>query len=106
MIPTLEKMAKDNPQIKDTLAVVYLKTGNLNSAQKTLTKILEHAQPGSPIWFRAKIHLAEIAIKQGAKRDAASILKGILKNLKEIPNEDIMDANALLSQITEENSKH
>ena len=101
MIPMLKGMAHANPQIKDTLAVVYLKTGDLNSAQKTLAEIITHAEPGSPIWFRSKMHLAEIAIKQERKRDAMAILKGLLKNLKEIPNEDIMAANALLTQITE-----
>jgi len=105
MIPKIKHMAQTNPQIKDTLAIIYLRTKDLDSAQKTITEILTNTQQGSSIWFRAKTHLAEIAWKRGQKRDASAILRDLFKNLKHISDENIMEANKLLSEITEEKSE-
>jgi tetratricopeptide (TPR) repeat protein len=99
MIPQLLQLSKDNTQIKDTIATIYLRKGNLDASQKIISSILKTSDPGSPAWFKAKIHLAEIASLRGQKNEAVAILTGILKNLNGISDEDVMTANALLSQI-------
>jgi tetratricopeptide (TPR) repeat protein len=101
MIPQLQQLAEDNPQIKDTLAAVYIHTSKLDSAMDTIKSILNDTHPGSPIWFRAKTHLARIARLRGQNAEAIALLNGLLKNLKQIPDEDILRANALLTQIKE-----
>ena len=101
MIPLLKQLSVANPQIKDTLAAVYIHTSRLDSAIDTIKSILNNTRPGSPIWFRAKTHLAEIAWLRGQKADAVALLNGLLKNLKQIPDEDILRTNALLTKINE-----
>ncbi len=106
LIPELKRLAEKDPRIRDTLAVVYLRAGKLDDAQRTVTDLLRHAEPASPLWFRANMHLAEIAWKRGKPRDARNQLEGLLKSAKHIPDEDILAANALLAQVMGESAEY
>lgn len=106
LIPELQQLAERNPHIRDTLAVVYLRAGKLDEAQRTVTALLRYAEPASPLWFRANMHLAEIAWKRGNARDARNQLEGVLKSAKHIPDEDILAANSLLGQVMGETADY
>jgi len=106
LIPRLQQLSQDNPQIKDTIATIHLRKGNLDASRKAIASILKTTVPGSPAWFRAKMHLAEIASQRGQKNEAVAILTGLLKNLNGISDEDIMMANSLLTQIKTPKIKH
>jgi exosortase/archaeosortase family protein len=106
LIPDLLRMSKTDPQIKDTLAAVYIATGRLDEAQKTVTSILRETEPGSPLRFRGNMLLSEIAWKQGRPREARGLLERLLKSSKNIPDEDILAANALLAQVMGESAEY
>ena len=99
LLPALIESKDSNPSIYDTIAVVYLNAGELDKARKITAEILNKTTAGSPGWFRAKTHLAQIAWKQGDKQSAIRILNNLLKNPKQIPDEDILNANTLLANI-------
>ncbi len=102
LLPALETATADTPVILDTIAVVHLRAGQLELARQTIIRMLNHAEPGSPPWFRAQAHLAEIAWRQGKDQTAMSMLEQLLKGSRNIPDEDILAANALFNRITSE----
>lgn len=102
MLPSLETAAANTPSILDTIAVVYLRADQLEQARQTIIRMLNHADPGSPLWFRAQTHLAEIAWRQGKDQIAISMLEQLLKGSRNIPDDDILAANALFNRITSE----
>ncbi len=106
LISDLEHVATDNPKILDTIAVVYIRAGKHREAQAIVRTMLTGATPGSTIWFRASMHLAEIAWKEGRNKEARAQLEGLLKSAQHIPDEDILIANALLTQIMGENVEY
>jgi len=106
LLPALHELAKSDPRIRDTLAVVYLRAGKLDDAHRTVTAMLRDADPGSPLWFRGNMHLAEIAWQRGHRRDARNQLEGLLKSAKRIPDEDVLAANALLAEVMGETADY
>jgi len=102
LLPALEEAAAETPRILDTIAVVHLRAGQFELARKTLVRTLRQTEPGSPHWFRAQTHLAEIAWKQGQDQTAISMLEQLLQGSRNIPDEDILAANTLFNQITSE----
>jgi len=106
LIPDLQRLANDDPRIQDTLAVVYLSTGKLDDARNVVRTILQTADPGSPLWFRGNMHLAEISWKLGNAKEARTLLEGLLKSSRNIPDEDILTANALLAQVMGESTEY
>ncbi len=102
LLPALETAAHDNPLILDTIAVVHLCADQLEQARQTIIRMLTQTNPGSPLWFRAQTHLAEIAWRQGQDQTAISMLEQLLKGSRNIPDEDILAANALFNRITTE----
>jgi len=102
LLPALEGAAPDDPRIRDTIAVVHLRAGHLEQARQSVIRMLRHTDPGSPLWFRAQTHLAEIAWRQGKDQTAISMLEQLLKGSRNIPDEDILAANALFNRITTE----
>ncbi len=99
LLPQLEILAGDNLRIVDTLAVIYIRTGDYAKARQAVTRIFQGAVPGSPRWFRARMHLAEIAWREGDAKQAADIVNQILQNSRGVPDEDVLEANALLGKI-------
>lgn len=99
LLPHLIKLANNNPSINDTIATIYINTSQIEKARRITAKTLRTTIPGSAIWFRAKTHLAKIAWKQNQKAEAIVILNSLLKNPKQIPDEDLLNANTLLARI-------
>ncbi|OGV68075.1 MAG: hypothetical protein A2283_18720 [Lentisphaerae bacterium RIFOXYA12_FULL_48_11] len=99
LIPGLLQNANNDARILDTISVAYLSAGELKTAEKFISDILKQTKERSPLWFRAKMHTAEIALKKGLKQEAAVILREIMKFSTGVPDEDILTANKLLSEI-------
>jgi exosortase/archaeosortase family protein len=102
LLPELIPAATKDPRVRDTVALVYLRNGNVERARETITRNLQNATPGAALWFRCQMHLAEIAWRQGNEQTAISMLEQILKSSRSIPDDDILAANTLLSRITTE----
>jgi len=100
LIPALEAAAESDPRIRDTLSIVHLRAGDLERARASIIRTLRDASPGSPLWFRCQTHLAEIAWRQGHDQSATSMLEQLLRNTRNIPDDDILAANTLFSRIT------
>ncbi|MBT3193666.1 MAG: archaeosortase/exosortase family protein [Verrucomicrobia bacterium] len=106
LVPDLLSLADDNPQIRDTLAAVYIAGGKLDEAQLLAASILRDTEPGSPLWFRGNLFVAEIAWKRGKPREARSLLEGLLKSSRGVPDEDILAANTLLAKVAGETAEY
>ena len=90
--------APKNASVLDTVATVYLRCGELKKSEKILLDMLGLTEKGEKLWFRAKMHLAEIAIENGEKPRARSMLELMMGQSRDIPNEDIVEANKLLQR--------
>ena len=97
----LLKRASDSPDVLDTVAVVYLSGGKTDRAEEVLSRMLELVQGGTRLWFRGKMHMAEIALDRNEPDKARSMLELILRQSRAIPNEDIVAANRLLEKCRE-----
>jgi tetratricopeptide (TPR) repeat protein len=106
LIPQLERLVGRDPRIRDTLAVVYLRSGRLDEAHAMIKEMLTDSKPASPLWFRANMHLAEIAWLRGNTRQAKAQLENLIKSSRNIPDEDILAANALLARVMGENAEY
>lgn len=104
LLPSLEIHAKKDLTRRDTVAVTYMKAGQLEKAKKLLSGILAEADANTASWFRAHLHLADIALQQDETSKAEMLLKTILQNSRGISNEDIVAANRLRELI--ESRKH
>jgi exosortase/archaeosortase family protein len=100
LAPRLEKMCDDNITIMDTLTMLYLKSELLGRSGAMANKILQKAKQNTPAWFRAKLRLAEIAMKTGKSADALSILNEILRSTHGISEEDLLAATTLQAKLT------
>ncbi|MDD4869533.1 MAG: archaeosortase/exosortase family protein [Kiritimatiellae bacterium] len=106
MIPDLLSRAGNDLHILDTVAVAYIRSGKYKNAEPIITEILRQSENGSPLWFKAKLHLADIALKNGNQTEAESTLKEILRKSHGIPDEDIITANKLLMEISPMDPKY
>jgi Tfp pilus assembly protein PilF len=101
MLPSLLARApKEDLDIRDTTAVTYLRSGMLEKAEETLRRTLADVTVGSPPWFRATLHMAEIAEKRGQPAKARQLLNDGVKQARGIPDEDVIAANLILSAVS------
>jgi hypothetical protein len=82
----------------DTVAVVYMRAGALDAAEKGAFRVLDRTEPGSHLWFRAHMHVAEIALARGNPEQARETLEMIFERSQGVPNSDILHANDLLTE--------
>jgi|GEM_PF-1114679 len=106
MIPELLKRGKNDMQVMDTVVTAYIQAGRYDKAKKVIATILEKSTKGTLLWFRAKWHTAYIAAKDGKAAEAQSILREILRSSRGIPDEDIINANKLLMEVSPENPRY
>ena len=97
----LLERASDKPEVLDTVALVYMSAGKDDRAEEVLSRMLELVQAGTRLWFRGKMHLAEIALGRKERDRAKALIELILKQSRGIPNEDIVTANRLLERCRE-----
>ena len=98
LIPQLGLNTND-PRILDTISFTYLQNGKLDKAEEVLARLFKQVPPGSPLWFRGSIHIADIAFRRGKLKEAHAALTKSLRSSRGIADEDILEANTLLSEI-------
>ncbi len=101
-IPSLLADGYNNPHILDTIAVVYMRCGKLDEAEKTLSVSLEKAEQHSQFWFRAKTHQSRIALMRGNVEAAESVLIETIGYSRGVPEEYLLEANQLFAEIETE----
>ena len=98
-LPTLRARAGEHPEVRDTIAVVCLRAGLLEQAEEELQTILRTAELGGAMWFRARLHQAEISLQRGEKQRARLLIEEALRLGKGIPQEDVHAANKIFSDL-------
>jgi len=101
LVPTLLKLGGQNPQVLDTVAMVYLAAGDLEKALPISKHVAQKVSQGSSLWFRAHLVQADVALRQGRPREAEILLRTALKEGRGVSDEDLLSAQILLSRITE-----
>ncbi|MDP6631438.1 MAG: archaeosortase/exosortase family protein [Kiritimatiellia bacterium] len=101
IIPELLERTTDSPWLIDTIALVYLRNDRLKEAEQALGWLSAEPPAGSPEAFRTQLRRAEIAFRRDELQETINILRAILKGSKGISDEDILNANRLLSKADE-----
>ncbi len=101
LIPMLLTRTASSPWLIDTVALVYLRNDRLEEAEQALGWITKEPKPGTPEAFRYRLRQAEIAFQRDELQETVDILRAILRGSKGIGDEEIMNANRLLSKADE-----
>ncbi len=101
ILPSLLPRTTGSPWLIDTVALVYLRNDRLKEAEQALGWIMKEPPPGSPEAFRYRLRQAEIALRRDELQKTAAILRSILRGSKGIADEDILNANRMLSRADE-----
>jgi len=98
MIPQLVLRAKDNPQVLDTIASIWIRAGNPEEAEPWVAR-LERFQDADPRWrSRVCLHRADIAVLTGRPEEARRLAQLILADSHKARYEDVMAANRILHE--------
>jgi predicted Zn-dependent protease len=101
LLPQLLNRMGGAPWLIDTVALVYLRNNRLEEAEQALKWITDKPEPGSPEAFRYRLREAEIAFRRDELQETVAILRSILRGSREIADEEILNANRLLSRADE-----
>jgi len=102
LLPELLGPAESNLHVLDTITAIYVRSGQLSLAEKSLYKILSRAEKQSAAWFRAMMQLAQVNLGRGNALRAQMILDEALQDPRQAPEEDIRAARALLERAESE----
>ncbi|MEI6516350.1 MAG: hypothetical protein WCO77_10250, partial [bacterium] len=80
LLPELLKAKRDDFAIYDTVALVYMKAGNLTQAQEYMKKALAMVRKGEYEWLQVYLNAAETQVKLGKYKDAKENLALIMKS--------------------------
>jgi len=100
-LPQLLTRAAREPWLVDTIALIYIRNDRLREAEQALGWLTIERQPNTPDWFRYRLKLAEIAFRRDQLEETRTIVREILRGSKGIPDEEILNANRLLSKADE-----
>ncbi len=125
LVPRLLESSDDDPDIMNTAAFAWLRAGQLDKAERILSRLIKEAAERTPAWFRARMHQAETAFlrsetidlsdeasrpsklqrrrltksKASLYSEARAILTEILEHSRGMPGKDIIAANKLLQKV-------
>jgi len=99
MTPRLLAVGNDHPQIHDTIAYAALRVSELDRAEQAIAALMDRVSPGSPLWFRGRMLLADLAFQRGNPEEAKATLRQVLRSARGMSDEDILEANTLLGEI-------
>jgi len=88
--------AFDRLPILDTAAVANLRAGNADRARELLEAILARAEPGTDAAFRARMHRADLAIRENNPEEAVKTLAEALRDAEQVSDANVLQANDLL----------
>ena len=98
VLPELQRLGRGDPNVLDTIATIYLRAGMPKQGQTTAQAMIDAVDFGTPLWFRARLHLADAAMQQEEQQAARAILEELFRHTRDIPNTDIVTAMRLLAQ--------
>ncbi len=98
LVPQLLALDKDDPQILDTVAGIYVAAGKTQEARDIIERLLAHTKTGEPLWFRARLHDAALLAATNNMAGALGLLDDALAHTTDLPDEDVMIANRLQAQ--------
>ncbi len=101
ILPFLLNRTARSPWLIDTVSLVYIRNDRLKEAEQALGWIAPPPLPGTPEAFRYRLREAEIAFRRDELQQTVSILRTILRGSRGIADEDILNANRLLSRADE-----
>lgn len=101
LIPDLLTRTAGSPWLIDTVALVYIRNDRLKEAEQALGWVTTELKSDSPEAFRHRLREAEIAFRRDELQEAITILRSILKTSRGIADEEILNANRLLSKADE-----
>jgi tetratricopeptide (TPR) repeat protein len=99
-LPRLLTGAMDDPRVLDTAAAVYVADGDKRAAQETIAAMLTMVEAGTPLWFRAHMHAAQLAALGGRAEDyeqAIDMLRDALRACESLPDDDAVAASRLIA---------
>ena len=99
-LPRLLAGAADDPRILDTATAVYVADRDEQAAQEAIAATLTMVETGTPLWFRARMHAAELAARGGRAQDyeqAIETLRDALRACASLPDDDAVDASRLIA---------
>jgi len=88
-------------RVLDTVAAVYLATGQPAKAEDIAAGIVRMAAEGSAPWFRARVMQARIAQRRDRPEEARKILNKTLERSQNVPDEDMLTAALLMEELRE-----
>jgi tetratricopeptide (TPR) repeat protein len=91
LLPELLRNGKEDFAICDTVALVYLRAGDLKAAEEYMLKSLSYVKKGDYAWLEVYLNAAEAQIKLGKFKEARESLKLIMKTPERSP---ALDARA------------
>lgn len=100
LLPELLEKGKDSFVVLDTVAMVYLRSGQLKEARSYMDKALALLQKDDYAAMEVQLNAAEIALRSGDLQNARKIAQEVRKS-KNVSNLIDMRARAILDRITE-----
>ena len=102
LVPELLTAGRGDARVLDTVAMAYLRAGQLQEAEKVLADLGPLAQKSVRGLFRVGLLRAELQYRRGELPAALGTLDGILQRSAEVPTSDIVDASRLRQRALEE----
>jgi exosortase/archaeosortase family protein len=102
--PLLDRLVRhsaDDPRIQDTAALVCLRLGRTEDAERWAERLGAQTTPGSRLWFRSRLYVAETALGRGDALKAQDVLRDALRATRALDDEDALDMNVLRARIDE-----
>ena len=97
-LPVLLEHADENPNYIDTAADIYLRSGQTKEAIPLVRKLEQRVDPGTYLWFRARLHLSLLALRRGDLQQAFDILNTAVARTRLLPEEDMLEAKRMLAR--------
>lgn len=98
-IPELLELAGNDPRMLDTAATAFLSANQLDKAEDIFNLLLKRNNHIPEYWFRSNMKLAEIAMRRDNTAKAKTLLSEILKNTRDMKDEDVKKASKLLESL-------
>lgn len=98
LIPRLMEHGAEDPRVLDTVVAVQVAAGDAAAARATLAQLNARCAPGSVLWFRAQYQEARLLAADGALQQAIDTLSDALNRVKDIGDEDVVNANRLIGR--------
>ncbi|MCE9613417.1 MAG: archaeosortase/exosortase family protein [Lentisphaerae bacterium] len=98
LLPRLQALAPDDPRVMDTIAAVAVAAGQVDTARAMIASLTAREPAGSPLWFRAQMHEAQLRAATNDITGAMEFLDNALGQSAAIPDDDVVAANRLIAR--------